>query len=77
MEHPYKEFEGLIVWQTIDKAIAELEENQDLVLKTPREYVIGYLCKTLIEESRTSKNRLGEMLAELKSKNDAPNGVES
>jgi hypothetical protein len=49
MEHPYKEFESLVVWKTIDKAIAELEENQDLVLKTPREYVIGYLCKTLIE----------------------------
>lgn len=49
MEHTYKEFEGLVVWKTIDKAIAELEENQDLVLKTPREYVIGYLCKTLIE----------------------------
>lgn len=49
MEHPYKEFEGLVVWKTINKAIAELEDNQDLVLKTPREYVIGYLCKTLIE----------------------------
>ena len=49
MEHAYKEFEGLVVWKTIDKAIAELEENQDLVLKTPREYVIGYLCRSLIE----------------------------
>ena len=49
MEHPYKEFESMVLWKTIDKAIGDLEENQDLELKTPREYVVGYLCKNLIE----------------------------
>ena len=49
MEHPYKELESLVVWRTIDKAISDLEENQDLALKTPREYIVGYLCKSLIE----------------------------
>lgn len=49
MEHTYKEFETLALWGLIDKAVTDLEENQDLLLKTPREYVIGYLCKSLVE----------------------------
>ena len=50
MEHPYKEFEGTVVWQRIDAAIADLEENQDIKLTTAREYVVGYLCKSLTVE---------------------------
>ena len=40
MEHPYKEFEGLVIWQSIDRAIADLEKNQDITLTTAREYVL-------------------------------------
>jgi len=49
MEHPYKEFEGLVLWQSIDKAIKELEGNNDIQLTTARELVVGYLCKSLVE----------------------------
>jgi len=49
MEHPYKEFEGLVIWQSIDRAIADLEKNQDITLTTAREYVVGYLCECLTE----------------------------
>lgn len=49
MEHPYKEFEGLVIWQAIEKAVSELEQNNDLVISTAKEYVVGYLCKSIVE----------------------------
>lgn len=47
MKHPYKELEGTLLWRVVDKAVAELVENQDLEVTTPREYVIGYLAQSL------------------------------
>jgi hypothetical protein len=49
MEHPYKEFESLSIWKSIDRAVTDLEENNDLQITTAREYVIGYLCKSVVE----------------------------
>lgn len=46
-EHPYVNFEGTPLWRGVDRAIADLEENQDLKLTELREYVVGYICKQL------------------------------
>ncbi len=47
MNHPYREFEGTVVWREIDAIITALEENDDLQITTAREYVIGSICKRL------------------------------
>ncbi len=52
--HPYKEYEGTKLWKTIDKAIDDLVENQDLEETTPRSYIVGYLCKKISEEKSFS-----------------------
>ena len=48
MPQPYEEYEGTALWQALDSAIRALEGNQDLVLTTAREYVIGFLCRRLV-----------------------------
>lgn len=45
MKHPYEEYEGTELWYTLTNAINSLIENQDLEVKTKKEYVIGYICK--------------------------------
>ncbi len=50
MKHPYQKFENTKLWQVIEKAISDLEENQDLKLTTLKEYVVGYICNQLTEE---------------------------
>ena len=49
-EHPYQQFEGTPLWEVIEKAVTDLEENQDLNLTTAPVYVIGYICKELAEQ---------------------------
>jgi hypothetical protein len=46
-EHPYVNFEGTSLWRAVDRAIADLEQNQDLKLTELREYIVGYICKQL------------------------------
>jgi hypothetical protein len=49
MSHPYEAFENTPLWQTVDRALAELEHNRDVTLSTPRERIVGYLCQRLSE----------------------------
>jgi hypothetical protein len=44
------EFQNTSLWAVVENAIIDLERNQDLKIETPSEYVIGYLCKQLVEE---------------------------
>ena len=46
-EHPYIEFANTPLLRAVDRAISDLEENQDLKLTALREYVVGYICKQL------------------------------
>ncbi len=46
-KHPYTDYEDTPLWNAIDKILSELEQNQDLKLLTPREYVVGYICKQI------------------------------
>ena len=48
-QHPYRKFEGTPIWSVVERAIKDLEENQDLKLLTPPSYVVGYICEQLIE----------------------------
>ena len=49
LNHPYTEFERSRLWLVMEKAVSELEENNDIRLTTAPEYVIGYFCKQLSE----------------------------
>ncbi len=55
MEFPYSQFAKTKLWKAIDKAIADLEKNQDLELTTNRKYVVGYLCKSITDQKSISK----------------------
>jgi hypothetical protein len=46
-QHPYIELENSEMWEKVAKSIQDLIENQDLVLQTRKEYVIGYICKSI------------------------------
>ncbi len=48
-KHPYMDYENTPLWKVVNKSLAEFEENQDIKLFTPREYVIGYVCKQIKE----------------------------
>lgn len=50
--HPYVRWEGTPLWNAIEKSVADLVENQDLIEKTNREYIVGYVCK-LVERRKT------------------------
>jgi len=44
---PYEIHRGTPVWKVVDKAINDLIENGDLTETTPRDYIVGYICKKL------------------------------
>jgi len=54
-EHPYKEYESHPYWERIDKGISDLVENQDLVERAARPYIVGFLCKRLLQRKRSHK----------------------
>lgn len=45
--HPYSRFEGTRIWGTVERALEELVENQDLEETTDRRYIVGYLVQEL------------------------------
>jgi len=52
IEHPYMALENSTLWKTIEGAINDLIENQDLKLQTRGEYIIGYICKAIKDKQR-------------------------
>ena len=54
-EHPYKKYESHPYWKRIDKGISDLVENQDLVEREARPYIVGYLCKMLLRREKSHK----------------------
>jgi len=57
--HPYKELETTPTWRAIDRGIAELVENGDLIESTGREYIVGYLTKLVRATARSQHPRPG------------------
>ena len=50
--HAYREFEGTYLWSIVDKAVDFLERHQDILIKTRRVYIVGFLCKSMAEGNR-------------------------
>lgn len=44
---PYEKYINMELWKTIDDAINDLALNNDIVEKTPRRYITGYLCEKI------------------------------
>ena len=49
MAHPSEIYEGTPIWDAVARALAELEENADVSLRTARPCVIGVLCARVAE----------------------------
>jgi hypothetical protein len=58
MSHPYIEFEQTPLWKAIDTAVAKLEQNRDVELRTTREHFIGYLCQQLSAQGTVTESSL-------------------
>ena len=56
MDHPYKEYENSKTWNAVARLIKDLVDNNDIELLTPKEYVIGYICKGL-QKQTTNKSQ--------------------
>jgi len=56
VHHPYVEYEREYrkLWVTLERGIRDLVENQDISEMTPREYIVGYLCKLMVEKKIVS-----------------------
>jgi hypothetical protein len=54
-EHPYKKYESHPYWKRIDRGIADLVENQDVVERAARPYIVGYLCKMILQRKEGRK----------------------
>ncbi len=50
--NPYKEFEKTETWKILENAIGDLVGNGDLIEKTDRKYLVGYICKLLDASQR-------------------------
>lgn len=48
-KYPYKQYETEPIWAVINKGISDLVENGDIEEKTARQYIVGYLCKVILE----------------------------
>ena len=42
---PYDDLKGTPLWQAVEKSIIYLATNGDLLEQTPREYIVGYICR--------------------------------
>jgi hypothetical protein len=47
MKSVYSEYKSSKEWKIIEKALKELVDNNDLVITTHQDYVIGYIIKKL------------------------------
>lgn len=52
-DFPYRAVMGHPAWSVLDDALAELESNDDLAMRTARRYVVGYLIQQLIDRKLT------------------------
>lgn len=53
--HPYVAYEADPLWPLIEKGIADLVSNQDLVEQEDRNYIVGYLCKIVLKGRKRAK----------------------
>jgi hypothetical protein len=49
MQHPYIKYEQDKIWTVVNDLINDLINNNDIELQIPIEYVVGYICKGLLD----------------------------
>ena len=49
MQHPYIKYEQDKTWTVVNDLINDLINNNDIEPQTPIEYVVGYICKGLLD----------------------------
>jgi hypothetical protein len=52
MNTPYDAYRNTKEWILIQKVIQDLMDNQDIQLITHQDYVVGYISKQLIDNSK-------------------------
>lgn len=52
--HNYEEYSKTKTGKAIDKAIADLVKNNDIIEQTSRTIIVGYICKILVEKVKQS-----------------------
>lgn len=52
---PYDLYQGTDTWRTVERAIIDLVKNRDIAETTPREYIVGYICKQFEEREAQGK----------------------
>ena len=62
MQHPYIKYEQDKTWTVVNDLINDLINNNDIELQTPIEYVIGYICKGLLDSQVISDGGKGRIL---------------
>lgn len=55
--HPYGEYESSPLWPLLDKGIRALVENKNLIERTDRSYIVGYLCKVVLSGQKGAKRK--------------------
>lgn len=51
---PYEKYQDSKLWCTVQKALNDLVDNNDLALCTNRDYVVGYLVKMILDANSDS-----------------------
>lgn len=59
MQHPYIKYEQDKTWTVVNDLINDLINNNDIELQTPIEYVVGYICKGLLDSQVISDGEKG------------------
>jgi len=52
-EHPYAKYMSSPLWRIVSGGIRDLVKNGDLRELSPRDYIVGYLCKMLARQGRS------------------------
>jgi hypothetical protein len=48
----YKSYEDLPIWRVVSKSVTELVNNGDLRETTAHPYIVGYICKSIVEAEK-------------------------
>lgn len=51
----YNKYKTHEIWEILDQAVKDLEQNSDIEITTNRDYVIGYIAKEIIDNKEKSK----------------------
>jgi|HubBroStandDraft_1064217.scaffolds.fasta_scaffold1980009_1 hypothetical protein len=48
----YRSYEDLPIWRVISKSVTELVNNGDSRETTAHPYIVGYICKSIVEAEK-------------------------